>query len=144
MRRLTAEPALLPGAIEEMLRWHPPVLSFRRTASRDTELAGQPIRRGDKVVVYHVSAHYDERAFADPFRFDITRQPNDHLAFGQGPHLCLGAHFARLQLRVFFTELLRLAPGVELDGEPVRLTSNFINGITHLPLRFPASPAGHR
>jgi cytochrome P450 len=136
-RRLAAEPALLPGAIEEMLRWHPPVLSFRRTATRDTELAGQPIRQGDKVVVYHISAHYDERAFPDPFVFDITRTPNDHLAFGQGPHLCLGAHFARLQLRIFFTELLTLLPGIELDGEPVRLTSNFINGITHLPLRWP-------
>ena len=143
-RRLSASPGLLPGAIEEMLRWHPPVLSFRRTASQHTELAGQAIRRGDKVVVYHVSAHYDERAFADPFRFDITRQPNDHLAFGQGPHLCLGAHFARLQLRAFFTELLRLAPRVELDGEPVRLTSNFINGLTHLPVGFPARQAGHR
>jgi cytochrome P450 len=143
-RRLRAEPGLLPGAIEEMLRWHPPVLSFRRTASQHTELAGQAIRRGDKVVVYHVSAHYDERAFADPFRFDITRQPNDHLAFGQGPHLCLGAHFARLQLRAFFTELLRLAPRVELDGEPVRLTSNFINGLTHLPVRFPPRQPGHR
>lgn len=137
-QRLRADPGLLPAAVEEMLRWHPPVLSFRRTASQDTELAGQAIRRGDKVVVYHVSAHYDERAFADPFRFDITRQPNDHLAFGQGPHLCLGAHFARLQLRVFFTELLRLASRVELDGEPVRLTSNFINGITHLPVRLAA------
>jgi cytochrome P450 len=143
-RRLRAGPGLLPGAIEEMLRWHPPVLSFRRTASQHTELAGQAIRRGDKVVVYHVSAHYDERVFADPFRFDITRQPNDHLAFGQGPHLCLGAHFARLQMRAFFTELLRLAPRIELDGEPVRLTSNFINGLTHLPVRFPAGQAGHR
>lgn len=133
---LTAQPSLLPSAIEEMLRWHPPVLSFRRTAAADTELGGQAIRRGDKVVVYHVSAHYDERVFPAPHTFDITRTPNDHLAFGQGPHLCLGAHFARLQLRAFFTELLPLLPGLELAGEPVRLTSNFINGITHLPLRF--------
>jgi cytochrome P450 len=136
--RLQADPALLPGAIEEMLRWHPPVLSFRRTAARDTELAGQHIRHGDKVVVYHISANYDERAFPDPFTFDITRTPNDHLAFGQGPHLCLGAHFARLQLRLFFAELLAVLPGIELGGEPVRLTSNFINGITHLPLRWAA------
>jgi cytochrome P450 len=138
LSRLQADPALLPGAIEEMLRWHPPVLSFRRTAARDTELAGQPIRQGDKVVVYHISANYDERAFPDPFTFDITRTPNDHLAFGQGPHLCLGAHFARLQLRLFFAELLSVLPGIELGGEPVRLTSNFINGITHLPLRWAA------
>lgn len=141
-RRLTADPGLLDTAIEEMLRWHPPVLSFRRTATRDTELAGTRIRPGDKVVVYHISANYDERAFPDPYTFDITRAPNDHLAFGQGPHLCLGAHFARLQMRIFFTELLALLPGIELDGEPVRLTSNFINGITHLPLRWP--PASGR
>jgi cytochrome P450 len=132
-RRLRADPALLPSATEEMLRVHPPVLTFRRTAARDVELAGRRIAEGDKVVVYHVSAHYDERKFPDPFRFDITREPNDHLAFGQGPHLCLGAAFARLQMREFFTEFLRLPP-VELDGEPRRLVSNFINGITRLPL----------
>jgi cytochrome P450 len=135
-RRLRAEPGLMATAIEEVLRWHPPVLSFRRTAAQDTELAGRLIRRGDKVVVYHVSANYDERAFPDPHTFDIGRDPNDHLAFGQGPHLCLGAHFARLQMRCFFTELLAVAPRIELDGEPVRLTSNFINGITHLPVRW--------
>lgn len=136
--RLRAQPELLPGAIEEMLRWHPPVLTFRRTATQDTTLHGTRIRRGDKVVVYHISAHYDERAFQRPFDFDITRSPNDHLAFGQGPHLCLGAQFARLQMRIFFTELLDRLPRVELDAEPTRLTSNFINGITHLPLRLPS------
>ncbi|WP_216214045.1 cytochrome P450 [Amycolatopsis aidingensis] len=135
-RRVRADPGLLPSAVEEILRWHPPVLSFRRTASTDTELGGVRIREGDKVVVYHASAHYDERAFPDPFRFDPGRQPNDHLAFGQGPHLCLGAHFGRLQLRIFFAELLARLPEVELDGPPRRLTSNFINGITHLPLRW--------
>jgi cytochrome P450 len=135
-RRLRAEPGLLPSAIEEVLRWHPPVLSFRRTATQDTELAGRSIRRGDKVVVYHVSANYDERAFPDPHTFDITRDPNEHLAFGQGPHLCLGAHFARLQMRCFFAELLAVAARIDLAGEPVRLTSNFINGISHLPVRF--------
>ncbi len=141
-RALTAHPETMRTAIEEMLRWHPPVLSFRRTATQDTELAGTRIGQGDKVVVYHVSANYDERAFPDPYKFDVTREPNDHLAFGQGPHLCLGAHFARLQMRIFFTELLARMPGIELDGEPVRLTSNFINGITHLPLRWP--PASGR
>ncbi|TVT39695.1 cytochrome P450 [Amycolatopsis rhizosphaerae] len=135
-RRLKAEPELLPTAVEEMLRWHPPVLTFRRTATRDTELSGRRIRAGDKVVVYFASAHFDERAFEDPFRFDLTREPNDHLAFGQGPHLCLGAHFGRLQLRIFFREFLRLLPEAELDGEVRHLTSNFINGITHLPLRW--------
>jgi cytochrome P450 len=134
-RRLRAEPALLPSAIEELLRVHPPVLTFRRTAARDVELAGQAIARGDKVVVYHVSANHDERRFPDPFRLDLTRDPNDHVSFGQGPHLCLGAAFARLQMREFLTEFLRLPP-VEPDGEPRRLVSNFINGITSLPLRW--------
>jgi cytochrome P450 len=134
-RRLRADPALLGPALEEMLRVHPPVLTFRRTATRDVELAGARIAAGDKVVVYHVSANHDERRFADPFRFDITREPNDHLSFGQGPHLCLGAAFARLQMRAFFTEFLRM-PEVEPAGEPRRLTSNFINGVTHLPLRW--------
>jgi cytochrome P450 len=133
--RLRAEPALLAGAVEEMLRVHPPVLTFRRTAARDVELAGARIAAGDKVVVYHVSANHDERRFADPFRFDPAREPNEHLSFGQGPHLCLGAAFARLQLRTFFAEFLRLPPA-EPAGEPVRLTSNFINGITHLPLQW--------
>jgi cytochrome P450 len=134
-RRLRAEPALLPSAIEEMLRVHPPVLTFRRTATRALELGGHHIAAGDKVVVYHVSANHDDRRFPDPFRFDIAREPNEHLAFGQGPHLCLGAAFARLQMREFFTEFLRLPP-VELDGEPRRLVSNFINGLTSLPLRW--------
>lgn len=135
-RRLRADPSLVPGAVEEMLRWHPPVLSFRRTAAQDTELAGQRIAKGDKVVVYHASAHFDERVFPDPHRFDITRTPNDHLAFGQGPHLCLGAHFGRLQMRIFFTQLLTRLPELELDGPPVHLSSNFINGVSHLPLRW--------
>ena len=139
-RRLRAEPALLGPAIEEMLRVHPPVLTFRRTVAQPVELGGRQLRTGDKVVVYHISAHYDERRFADPHRFDPTRDPNEHLAFGQGPHLCLGAAFARLQLREFFTELLSRPP-VELAGQPRRLTSNFINGIIALPLRWaPAAP----
>ena len=141
-----AEPRRLPAAarragaaaarpIEEMLRVHPPVLTFRRTVARPVELGGRKLAVGDKVVVYHVSAHYDERRFPDPHRFDPAREPNEHLAFGQGPHLCLGAAFARLQLREFFTELLARPP-VEPAGEPRRLTSNFINGITALPLRW--------
>ncbi|WP_020666861.1 cytochrome P450 [Amycolatopsis nigrescens] len=136
-RRLRADLRLLPTAVEEMLRWHPPVLTFRRTATRDVQLADAQIKAGDKVVVYHASAHYDERAFDEPYRFDVARHPNDHLAFGQGPHQCLGAQFGRLQLRIFFRELLTLLPEVRLDGEVRHLTSNFINGITHLPLRWP-------
>jgi cytochrome P450 len=134
-RRMRCDPALLGTAIEEMLRVHPPVLTFRRTVARPAELGGRQLAPGDKVVVYHVSAHYDERRFPDPFRFDPAREPNEHLAFGQGPHLCLGAAFARLQMREFLTELLTRPP-LHLDGEPRRLTSNFINGITSLPVRW--------
>ncbi len=133
--RLRADPALLASAVEEMLRLHPPVLTFRRTATRDLSLGGRAIREGDKVVVYHVSANVDERRFPDPFRFDLARTPNDHVAFGQGPHLCLGAAFARLQMRAFFAEFLASGEAV-LDGEPRRLTSNFINGLTSLPVRW--------
>ncbi len=98
------------SAVEELLRWHPPVLSFRRTAAYDTELAGQPIRAGDKVVVFHASANYDDAVFTDPLRLDLARTPNPHVSFGDGPHVCLGAHFARLQLRVLHEEAIRALP----------------------------------
>lgn len=133
---LLGDPALLDGAIEETLRWHPPVLSFRRTAAVDAELGGRHIRAGDKVVVFHCSAHFDSEAFSRPEEFNIRRQPNDHLAFGTGPHVCLGAHFARLQLRAFYTEALWRMADLELAGPVTRLVSNFINGIKHLPMRF--------
>ncbi len=138
-RRLLANPDLLRPAIEETLRWHPPVLSFRRTAAIDTELAGQRIAAGEKVVVYHVSAGFDERVFPDPFRFDITRSPNSHIAFGDGPHKCLGAHFARAQLHAFYREFLWRFPDLQLAGPPVRLVSNFINGLKRLPLSYTPS-----
>ncbi|WTO34477.1 cytochrome P450 [Streptomyces achromogenes] len=134
--RLRAEPARLPSAVDELLRWHPPVLTFRRTAVRDTELAGRRIRAGEKVVVFHASANRDERVFADPDRLDPTRSPNPHVSFGDGPHVCLGAHFARLQLRLLHEELTRVLPGPPVLADPAgRLVSNFINGIKSLPLR---------
>ncbi len=133
--RLRADPDLLPSAVEELLRVHPPVLTFRRTAARDLVLAGREIAAGDKVVVYHCSANADERRFPDPQRLDLARADNEHLSFGQGPHLCLGAAFARLQVRAFLRAFLALPPP-ELAGEPRRLTSNFINGITRLPLHW--------
>ncbi|CAM5361430.1 cytochrome P450 [Streptomyces spiroverticillatus] len=122
----------LAGAVEELLRWHPPVLSFRRTVAEDTELAGRKLRRGDKVVVFHASANHDERVFADPHRLDLTRSPNPHVSFGDGPHVCLGAHFARLQLRVLHEEALRVLPPYRLTRPPRRLVSHFINGIKSL------------
>ncbi|RLU87650.1 cytochrome P450 [Streptomyces griseocarneus] len=129
-------PELTESAVEETLRYWPPVIRFRRTATRDTELAGVRIRRGDKVVVYHASANRDERVFPDPDRFDITRSPNDHVSFGHGPHFCLGAHLARVQTRAMLRAAVDRLPGLERAGEPVRLTSNFQNGLKHLPVRW--------
>jgi cytochrome P450 len=133
LARLRAHPELLAPAVEEMLRFWPPVMDFRRTATRDLTLGGQSIHAGDKVVVYHASANRDPDVFPDPDTFDIARTPNDHVSFGFGPHVCLGAHLARVQFRAIFTELL--AWDVELAGEPVRLTSNFQNGLKHLPVK---------
>ncbi|MFD0002228.1 cytochrome P450 [Streptomyces sp. NPDC127178] len=132
--RLRAGHIELPSAVDELLRWHPPVLTFRRTAAQDTELAGRHIRAGDKVVVFHASANRDERSFADPDRLDLSRTPNPHVSFGDGPHVCLGAHFARLQLRVLYREALRVLPVLRTAGEPKRLVSNFINGLKSLPV----------
>jgi cytochrome P450 len=132
--RLLADPALLPTAIEEMLRFVSPVIHFRRTATQDTEVAGQPIARGDKVVVYYVSANRDETVFADPDRFDVARTPNEHVAFGVGPHFCLGAHLARQEIGAMFTLLLERVPHLELTGPAQRMQSAFINGIKHLPV----------
>ncbi|MEV7505510.1 cytochrome P450 [Streptomyces sp. NPDC093018] len=127
--------AELAPAVDELLRWHPPVLTFRRTAVQDTELAGRRIPAGDKVVVFHASANRDERAFADPGRLDLARSPNPHVSFGDGPHVCLGAHFARLQLRLLYAEVARALPGLRPAGPAERLVSNFINGLKSLPVR---------
>ncbi|MFI0986657.1 cytochrome P450 [Streptomyces exfoliatus] len=134
-RRLWAGQVVMDTAVDELLRVHPPVLSFRRTAVHDTDLAGLPIRRGDKVVVFHASANHDERVFPDPHRLDLDRNPNPHVSFGDGPHVCLGAHFARLQLRVLHEEMRLACDGLELAGPPRRLVSNFINGVKSLPVR---------
>ncbi|MGW1868902.1 cytochrome P450 [Streptomyces mauvecolor] len=134
-QKLTHGQVSVEAAVEELLRWHPPVLSFRRTAVRATVLAGRPVAAGDKVVVFHASANHDERVFADPHRLDLARSPNPHVSFGDGPHVCLGAHFARLQLRVLHEEALRILPRTELAAPPHRLVSNFINGIKSLPLK---------
>lgn len=134
--QLLARPDLLPGAIEELLRYWPPVIHFRRTAVVDCELGGQPIRAGDKVAVYHLAANRDPAVFDDPHRFDITRTGNDHVSFGFGPHFCLGAHLARVQMRAMIGEILSQLGRVELDGDPVRLQSNFQMGLKSLPVRW--------
>jgi cytochrome P450 len=133
---LRANPALMPAAIEEILRWVTPVIHFRRTAAADTEIRGQKIREGEKVVMWYPSANRDEDAFPDPNRFDIRRQPNEHLAFGEGEHFCLGAPLARLQLQVLFEELLARMPDLHLAGDVKRLRSYFLSGITEMPVEF--------
>jgi cytochrome P450 len=137
---LSADRSLLAPAVDEMLRWWSPVVHFRRTATRDCEVAGHPIAAGDKVVVYLASANHDERVFAEPGRFRTGRAPNDHVAFGHGPHFCLGAHLARCQMRALFAAVLDRFEDVELTGGVVRLRSNFQNGVKHLPIRWRLSP----
>jgi cholest-4-en-3-one 26-monooxygenase len=135
LAKLRANPELMGSAIEEMLRWATPVMHFRRTANVDHELLGQMIKEGDKIVFWHISANRDETKFDNPFAFDITRSPNEHVAFGSGgPHFCLGANLARMEIRVMFEELLARFNEMEITGEVRRLRSCFINGIKHVPL----------
>jgi cytochrome P450 len=136
MGQLGADPALIPIALEEILRFATPVLYFRRTATVDTELRGVKIRAGDKVTFWYVSANFDEDVFVDPYRLDIRRQPNEHVTFGKaGPHHCLGAYLARLEMRVLLEELLPRIRAFESRGPTPRVRSNFINGIKRMPVR---------
>jgi cytochrome P450 len=130
------DPSLIPSAVEEMLRMSAPVMYFRRTATQDVELRGRSIRAGQKVTLWYPSANRDEDYFEDPDRFDIQRHPNEHLAFGVGQHFCLGAHLARLEIRVMFEELLARLPDLELAGEPKLLRSHFIDGVKSMPVSF--------
>jgi cytochrome P450 len=133
---LREEPERITTATEEILRWATPVFHFRRTATRDTELRGQPIRAGDKVVTWYISANYDPEVFPDPSTFDVTRTPNDHVTFGPGgPHFCLGAHLARLETKILFQELIPRLGSIELIGPVERIRSNFVNGIKRMPVR---------
>jgi cytochrome P450 len=135
---LRADPALMPAAAEEMLRWWTPVMTFRRTATSDCELGGQHIGKGEKVVVSFTSANRDETVFADPDRFDIHRHPNPHVVFGHGPHFCLGAHLARIQTRALFDEVLARTSSLSYAGKPSYLRSNFQRGVKRLPVRWTA------
>lgn len=136
LAELRDNPAVMPTAVEEILRWGSVTMHFRRTATQDTELAGQKIKAGDKIIIWYISADYDERQFPEPFTFDIKRTPNNHVAFGlKSPHKCIGEHLARLEIKVVFEELLPRLSSVELNGPVERLRSNFIAGIKHLPLK---------
>lgn len=126
-----------PTAVEEIVRWATPVTHFRRTATRDTAIGGEKIRDGEKVVMWYNSANRDEAVFADPYRFDVRRTPNEHAGFGgPGPHFCLGAHLARREITAMFRQLLSRLPDLEITGEPALLRSFFINGIKRMPCAF--------
>jgi cytochrome P450 len=139
LKLLQEQPELIPGAVEEFLRWASPVYHFRRTATHDTELRGKSIKAGDKVVTWFASGNRDEDMFDDPYRFDVTRTNVDHLTFGKGsPHVCLGNALARMEIRLMFTELIPRLASIELNGEVTRVRSNFINGIKKFPVRVQA------
>lgn len=144
-RLLIEDPSLIPTAVEEMLRWVSPIKNMARTVVEDTGLHGQKLKAGDKLLLLYPSANRDEKVFGDPFTFDVTRAPNDHLAFGIGSHFCLGNNLARLELRCFFETLLRRLPDIELasavlaeGGEPAYRPANFVSGYERLPVRFRA------
>ena len=139
LAELRTDPSLMPGAVEEILRWANPLHYFRRTASADTELHDTLIAEGDKVAMMYTSANRDEAVFDDPSGFDIHRHPNPHVSFGIGEHFCLGVHLARLKARMFFEELLATFPTIELRGEPKRTRSNLNNALKSLPVTLGAA-----
>jgi cytochrome P450 len=134
--RLEADPSLMQTAVDEILRYGTPIIYFRRTATRPTEIRGVPIEAGDRVALWYLAANFDEDVFEDPYRFDIARHPNPHVTFGRGgPHFCLGSFLAHLEIRILLEEILARNVRFELTGPPVRLSSNFINGFKSLPVR---------
>ena len=141
-QRWLDRPELVDTMVDEILRWTSPVNFFRRTASETTELGGQTIEAGQKVLLWYPSGNRDERAFPDAGSFDIGRTPNHHMAFGAGgAHYCLGANLAKLEIRITFEELARRTPDIRLDGEVQRLRMNLVDGIKHMPVAFTPTPA---
>ncbi len=145
-QRLRDDPSLWDTAVDEMLRWGSSIHNFRRTATRDPELRGVPIKQGDKVVLYYAAANRDEEVFPDPHRFDVGRTPNDHVTFGGGgAHYCLGASLAKAEIRATMRQLVERLPDLELAGPVDRLHSDFVNGIKTMPVRFtPTSPLSRK
>ncbi|WP_123024009.1 cytochrome P450 [Mycolicibacterium stellerae] len=135
-RRLAADLNLIPLATEEMIRWVTPVKAFMRTATQDATVRGVPIAAGESVLLSYVSGNRDEDVFDDPFHFDVTRDPNKHIAFGYGVHFCLGAALARMEVSSFFSELLPRLESVELAGDPQHVATTFVGGLKHLPIRY--------
>jgi len=136
LRKLQADPSLLPSAVEEVIRWSTPIIHFARTATQDVELRGKQIKEGDALALFYPSANRDEEVFEDPFSFRIDRNPNRHLGLGVGEHFCLGAHLARLELQVAYKYLLPRIEEIELTGPVSRLHSALVGGVKHLPIRY--------
>ncbi|HEV3113443.1 MAG TPA: cytochrome P450 [Candidatus Binataceae bacterium] len=136
MQRLREDKSLMRPAVEEILRWTSAITHSMRTALKDTEIRGRKIKEGDWVVVWNASANRDEDAFVNADKFDVGRDPNDHFAFAYGEHFCLGAHLARLEIRLIFEEILDRMPDVELDGEVEWLASNLLHGVKRMPIKF--------
>lgn len=135
-QRLTESLGMMPTAVEEMVRWTTPVKEFMRTATKDTTVHGVRIDKGDSVYLSYVSANRDEDVFEEPFRFDVTRDPNRHLAFGHGVHFCLGAALARMEIASLYSELLPRLDSIELAGTPELAATVFVGGLKHLPIRY--------
>jgi cytochrome P450 len=135
-RRLMNDPSMLAPAIEEILRWTSPITHIVRVATRDTEVGGRKIREGERLALWIPSGNRDEAVFEEPYRFDLRRTPNEHIAFGKGEHFCAGAHLARLELRIMLQALTPRLEQIELTGEVERLRSNLVAGIKHMPVRF--------
>lgn len=136
LQRLQNTPELLPLAVEEMIRWVTPVKEFMRTATQDTEIRGVPIAAGESVLLSYPSGNRDEDIFADPFRFDVGRDPNRHVAFGYGVHFCLGAALARMEINSFYSALLPRLKSVELAGRAEHTATIFVGGLKHLPIKY--------
>jgi hypothetical protein len=136
LHRLRDDPGLMPLATEEMIRWTTPVKEFMRTAAKDTVVRGVPIAAGESLLLSYVSGNRDEEVFTDPFRFDVGRDPNKHLAFGYGVHFCLGAALARMEVSSFFSELVPRLHSIELTGNPEHVATTFVGGLKHLPVRY--------
>ena len=136
LHRLRDDPGLMPLATEEMIRWTTPVKEFMRTAAEDTEVRGVPIAAGESLLLSYVSGNRDEEVFTDPFRFDVARDPNKHLAFGYGVHFCLGAALARMEVNSFFSELVPRLKSIDLTGNPEHVATTFVGGLKHLPVRY--------
>jgi cholest-4-en-3-one 26-monooxygenase len=142
-RALTSDPGLVDGAVEETVRWTTPVIQFARTATRDMTLRGKRIQAGESVCLFYASGNRDEEIFEDPFRFRIDRRPNDHVGFGRGEHVCLGAHLARLEIRAMYHALRERLVEMERTGPVSRVRSSFVGGVKRAPMRWRLREAGH-